>query len=161
MSVTEGFILGRSAICNLWLCMYVCLYAFGFSVIAQHRSDGSTCRLHWWVHRNGGQLLLMVPCRHVHLHVHHARAREPLQNSIVQPCSPNREAHMNQTRWVDGHHGWVVPFGGDNGGALVARAGGTCNRFCPFDIRIAITFDAMEVQGVRKLFAPSSEPLHS
>ena len=56
---------------------------------------------------------------------------------------------------------WVVPFGGDGGGALVARAGGTCNRFCPFDIRIAITFDAMEVQGVRKLFAPSSEPLHS
>ena len=89
--------------------------------------------------------MLMVPNRHVHLHVHHARAREPWQNSIVQPCSPNREAHMNQTRWVDGHHGWVVPFGGDDGGALMARAGGTCGRVYPFDIGMAITFDALEV----------------
>ena len=123
--------------------------AFGFSVIARHRSDGSTCRLHWWVHRNGGQLLLMVPNRHVHLHVHQARAREPLQNSVVQPCSPHREAHMNQTRWVDGHHGWVVPFGGDGGGALMARARGTCDRFYPFDVPNAITFDVLE------LYAPN------
>ena len=56
---------------------------------------------------------------------------------------------MNQTRWVDGHHGWVVPFGGDDGGTLMARAGGTCDRFHPFDIRIAITFDALEA------FAPN------
>ena len=95
--------------------------------------------LHCRVHRNGEQLLLTIASRHVHMRVHHARAREPLQILIVQTRSPYRLAQVNQTRYTDGHHWWGVPFGGDKWGALVARAAGTCDRFHRLKVQAAIT----------------------
>ena len=76
---TEGYILGQL----IGACMYVCMHVQAFSFIAQKRMDASTCGLHCRVHRNEGTLLLMTASRHVHVRMHHARAREPMQILII------------------------------------------------------------------------------